>query len=167
MLSLFAIFSYFLTCAIFTFAIYHHHHIALVARISLTLSRHSSLSFIALGRSSGQHPVSSPCHYYLNSLVPKWPRSYWLTHVLIGSYGLILNHVCSYRKVYFTKTPVETFAEHFYLTLNVTINFKHLLLKMTHIVHQSLNWERRLFSNSPGNNFPSYKIAVFKPKKNK
>ena len=37
----------------------HHHHVALVARISLTLSRHSSLSFIALGRSSGQHPVSS------------------------------------------------------------------------------------------------------------
>ena len=38
---------------------HHHHHIALVARISLTLSRHSSLWFIALGRSSGQHPVSS------------------------------------------------------------------------------------------------------------
>ena len=38
---------------------HHHHHIALVARISLILSRHSSLSFIALGRSSGQHPVSS------------------------------------------------------------------------------------------------------------
>ena len=35
--------------------IYHHHHVALVARIPLTLSRHSSLSFIALGRSSGQH----------------------------------------------------------------------------------------------------------------
>ena len=33
---------------------HHHHHVALVARISLTLSRHSSLSFIALGRSSGQ-----------------------------------------------------------------------------------------------------------------
>ena len=32
---------------------HHHHHIALVVRISLTLSRHSSLSFIALGRSSG------------------------------------------------------------------------------------------------------------------
>ena len=31
----------------------------LVARISLTLSRHFSLSFIASGRSSGQHPVSS------------------------------------------------------------------------------------------------------------
>ena len=38
---------------------HHHYHITLVARISLTLSRHSSLSFIALGRSSGQHPVSS------------------------------------------------------------------------------------------------------------
>ena len=37
----------------------YHHHIVLAARISLTLSRHSSLSFIALGRSSGQQPVSS------------------------------------------------------------------------------------------------------------
>ena len=34
--------------------IYHHHYVALVARISLTLSRHSSLSFIV----RGQHPVS-------------------------------------------------------------------------------------------------------------
>ena len=40
---------------------HHHHQIVLVARISLTLSRHSSLSFIALGRASGQHPVSSHC----------------------------------------------------------------------------------------------------------
>ena len=38
---------------------HHHHHIVLAARISLTLSRHSSLSFIAPGRSSGQQPVSS------------------------------------------------------------------------------------------------------------
>ena len=38
---------------------HHHHHVVLVARISLILSRHSSLSFIALDRSSGQHPVSS------------------------------------------------------------------------------------------------------------
>ena len=39
--------------------LHHHHHIVLAARISLTLFRHSSLSFIALGRSSGQQPVSS------------------------------------------------------------------------------------------------------------
>ena len=38
---------------------HHHHHVVLVARISLTLSRHFSLSFITSGRSSGQHPISS------------------------------------------------------------------------------------------------------------
>ena len=40
--------------------IYHHHHDDVrLARISLTLSLHVSLSFIAFGRSSGLHPVSS------------------------------------------------------------------------------------------------------------
>ena len=38
---------------------YHHHHVAPLARIFLTLSRHFSLSFIASGRFSGLHPVSS------------------------------------------------------------------------------------------------------------
>ena len=37
----------------------HHHHVVPPARISLTLSRHFSLSFIAFGRSPGLHPVSS------------------------------------------------------------------------------------------------------------
>ena len=47
---------------------HHHHHVALVAQISLTLSRHSSLSFIALGRSSGQHTVSShSCRMYVRA----------------------------------------------------------------------------------------------------
>ena len=55
--------------------IYHHHHIVLVARISLTLSRHSSLSFIALGRSSGQHPVSShSCWMYVRAGRPAFAR---------------------------------------------------------------------------------------------
>ena len=55
--------------------IYHHHHIALVARISLTLSRHSSLSFIALGRSLGQHPVSShSCWMYVRAGRPAFAR---------------------------------------------------------------------------------------------
>ena len=45
---------------------HHHHHIVLAARISLTLSRHSSLSFIALGRSSGQQPViAAECTFVL------------------------------------------------------------------------------------------------------
>ena len=38
---------------------HHHHHVVPLAWISLTLSRHFSLSFIASGRSSGLHPVSS------------------------------------------------------------------------------------------------------------
>ena len=38
---------------------HHHHHVVPPARISLTISRHLSLSFIASGRSSGLHPVSS------------------------------------------------------------------------------------------------------------
>ena len=55
--------------------VYHHHHIVLAARISLTLSRHSSLSFIALGRSSGQHPVSShSCWMYVRAGRPAFAR---------------------------------------------------------------------------------------------
>ena len=51
------------------------HHIALVARISLTLSRHSSLSFIALGMASGQHPVSShSCWMYVRAGRPAFAR---------------------------------------------------------------------------------------------
>ena len=49
--------------------------IIMVARISLTLSRHSSLSFIALGRSSGQHPVSShSCWMYVRAGRPAFAR---------------------------------------------------------------------------------------------
>ena len=55
--------------------IHHHHHIVLAARISLTLSRHSSLSFIALGRSSGQQPVSShSCWMYVRAGRPAFAR---------------------------------------------------------------------------------------------
>ena len=59
--------------------LYHHHHdhhhIVLVARIYLTLSRHSSLSFIALGRSSGQQPVSShSCWMYVRAGRPAFAR---------------------------------------------------------------------------------------------
>ena len=54
---------------------HHHHHVTLVARISLTLSRHSSLSFIVLGRSSGQHPVSShSCWMYVRAGRPAFAR---------------------------------------------------------------------------------------------
>ena len=54
---------------------HHHHHVLLVARISLTLSRHSSLSFIASGKSSGQHPVSSHSYWmYVRAGRPDFAR---------------------------------------------------------------------------------------------
>ena len=55
--------------------IIHHHHVMLVARISLTLSRHFTLSFIASGRSSGQHPVSShSCWMYVRAGRPAFSQ---------------------------------------------------------------------------------------------
>ena len=44
---------------IYAIAGIYHHHVMPLAQISLTLSLHFSLSFIASGRSSGLHPVSS------------------------------------------------------------------------------------------------------------
>ena len=48
--------------------LHHHHHVVPLTRISLTLSRHFSLSFISSGRYSGLHPVSSHscCMYVRN-----------------------------------------------------------------------------------------------------
>ena len=54
----------------------YHHHVVPLARISPTLSRHFSLSFIASGRSSGLHPVSShSCCMYVRAGRPAlaWP----------------------------------------------------------------------------------------------
>ena len=58
-----------------TISHHHHHHVVLEARISLTLSHHFSLSFIASGRSSGQHPVSShSCWMYVRAGRPAFAR---------------------------------------------------------------------------------------------
>ena len=55
-ISLGVVFSYFLILGI---VFSHHHHDVPLAWISLTLSRHFSLLFIAFGMFSGLHPVSS------------------------------------------------------------------------------------------------------------
>ena len=57
------------------------HHVVPLARISLTLSRHVSLSFIASGRSSGLHPLSSHscCMYFLAGR-PVFARPYVGVH---------------------------------------------------------------------------------------
>ena len=60
---------------------HHHHHVVLVTRISLTLSRHFSLSFITSGRSSGLHPVSSHnCWMYVRAGRLAFARPYVGVH---------------------------------------------------------------------------------------
>ena len=66
---------------IYLFNIYHHHHVVSLARISLTLSRHFCLSFIASGRSSGLHLVSShSCCMYVRAGRPAFARQYAGVH---------------------------------------------------------------------------------------
>ena len=77
----------------------NHHHIALVAWISLTLSRHSSLSFIALGRSSGQHPVSShSCWMYVRAGRPAFARPCVGVHKSTSLMSSSLRHQTVYKK---------------------------------------------------------------------
>ena len=54
-----------------------------LARISLTFSRHFSLSFITSGRSSGLHPVSShSCCIYVRAVRPAFARPYvWVDRI--------------------------------------------------------------------------------------
>ena len=60
---------------------HHHHHVVPLAQISSTLSRHFSLSFIASGRSSGLHPVSShSCCMYNRTGRPALARPYVGVH---------------------------------------------------------------------------------------
>ena len=61
--------------------IYHHNHVVPFEKISLTLSRHFSLSFITSGRSSGLHPVSShSCCMYVLAGRPAFARPYVGVH---------------------------------------------------------------------------------------
>ena len=60
---------------------HHHHHVVPLARISLTLSRHFSQTFIAPGWSSGLHPVSShSCCMYVRASRPAFARPYEGVH---------------------------------------------------------------------------------------
>ena len=60
---------------------HHQHHVVPPARISLILTRHFSLSFIASGRSSGLHPVSShSCCMYVRAGCHAFARPYVGVH---------------------------------------------------------------------------------------
>ena len=81
------------TYKLFTYKLYiyhRHHNIVPPARISLTLSRHFSISFIASGRSSGLHPVSSQsCCMYVRAGRPAFARPcegvHWSTTLISSS----------------------------------------------------------------------------------
>ena len=54
---------------------FYHHHVVLLSRISLTLSRHLSLSSIIPSRSSRLHPVLAQiCCRYILACCPKLAR---------------------------------------------------------------------------------------------
>ena len=63
----------------FSYGLSHHHyrhHVRLSAQISMTLSRHPSLSSIASGKSSGLHPVSAQsCCMLVRAGRPTFARS--------------------------------------------------------------------------------------------
>ena len=60
---------------------HHHHHVVPATRISLALSRHFSLSFIASVRSSWLHPISShSCCMYVRVGRQAFARPYVGVH---------------------------------------------------------------------------------------
>ena len=68
-------------CVCIYIYIYIYHHVVPLARISQAPSRHFSLSFIASGRSSGLHPVSShSCCVYVRAGRPAFARPYVGVH---------------------------------------------------------------------------------------
>ena len=78
---------------------YHHHHVVPLARISLTLSRHFSLSFIASGRSSGLYPVSThSCCMYVRAGRPAFAWPYVGVHrsTSLMSSSLLLQQCLAY-----------------------------------------------------------------------
>ena len=82
----------------------HHHHVVSLAWISLSLSRHFSLSFIASGRSSKLHPVSSHiCCMYVRAGRPAFAQPYVGVHrsTSLMSLSLLLQQ-CPVCLVYLT-----------------------------------------------------------------
>ena len=72
---------------------HHHHHVVPPVWIPLTLSHHFSLSFIASGRFSGLHPVSShSCCMYVRADRPVFAWLYMGVHriTLLMSSPLLL-----------------------------------------------------------------------------
>ena len=90
-----------LACSCSEFS-HHHHHVVPLARISLTLSRHFSLSFIASGKSSELHPVSShSCCMHVRAGRPAFAQTYvgvYRSTSLMSSFLLLQQcYACLFR----------------------------------------------------------------------
>ena len=87
---------YYLSNFVFCITIFqyqNHHHVVPQAQISLSLSRHFSLSFTASGRSSGLHPISShSCCMYVWAGHPAFARPYVGVHRSTSLISLSLLH---------------------------------------------------------------------------
>ena len=116
---------------------HHHHHIVLVARISLTLSRHSSLSFIALGRSSRQHPVSShSCWMYVRAGRPAfcfnndWKFIYFISYfTIIEGFSRVGIPYKIYMKITWYRKIIESIV-HFIIYIFRLMSKKNLRQKL-------------------------------------
>ena len=76
----------------------HHHYVVPQARIPLTLSRHFSLSFIASGKSSGLHSVSShSCCMYFRTGRPVFARPFVGVHRRTSLMSSWLDHCIYYH----------------------------------------------------------------------
>ena len=74
---------------------HHHDHVVPLARISLTLSRYFSLSFIVSGRYSGLDPASShSCCMYVRAGRPAFAWTYAGVHrsTSLMSSSILLQH---------------------------------------------------------------------------
>ena len=77
-----------------TFVYHHHDHVVPLARISLTLSRHFSLSFIVSGWSSGLHisypHIAAVCMFELVFPAFAWPYAGFHRSTSLMSSSLLL-----------------------------------------------------------------------------
>ena len=106
---------------------HHHHHVVPLARISLTLSRHFSRSFIATGRSSGLHPVSShSCWMYVRAGRPAFARPYVGVHrsSSLMSSSLLQVSLVWHQTVSINEAPVQ---KYFYLSGIFDVNYLYQL----------------------------------------
>ena len=133
--------SIFLPCTFYSMCISNpNHQVVPPARISLTLSRHFSLSFITFGKSSGLHPVSSQnCSMYVRAGRPAfaWPYAGFHRSTSLMSSSLLLIYIYIYIHTHHNKVKNYNFD----ILLNMCIYLQNIF---------SLKVNRKYAENSEG-----------------